>query len=453
MLAALPVAFLTLLPLAVVVGAALSPQPGIWQHLSQQVLPTVLANTAVLLVLVAAGVLLLGVSLYPYVYLLARNAFISQGRHALEAAQSLGHGPWRAFYSVTLPMARPWIAAGLALALMETLADFGAVAVFNHDTFTTAIYKAWFDLHSFGTAAQLAALLALAVLCAQATEQRAWRGQRFATAGPLLQRRPLRRPWRWAAAAWCGAVLLAGFLGPVAQLLAWSLEVWRDDLDQRWWGFVWNTLQLGLTAAAVATALALWLALVRRRHADAATGITVRLALMGYAFPGVVLAVGLFVPVAWVDNLLLAWLGPARLQEQAWLKGSLLAMLLALVARFLAVAYQATDSALQRIGRQHEEACASLGLGRWQTLQRLHLPLLRGGLLTTVLMVMIDVMKEMPITLMMRSHGWDTLAVRVFQLTSESLWNHAALPALAIVLIGLVPVALLVQGSEARATP
>lgn len=392
--------------------------------------------------------LALVLSFYPYVYLLARNAFMTQGRRALEAALALGHGPLHAFWRVALPMARPWIAAGVALALMEVLADFGAVVVFNYDTFTTALYKAWFDLHNLGAATQLAALLIMVVLVLIAAEQRSRSAQRYHAASGQSGRRILHGRARWAATAFCGLVLALAFVIPIVQLTVWSLEVWREALDARWWGFAWNTVKLGATTAAVATALSLWLAWVRRHHADVATSWTVRLAVVGYAFPGVVLAVGVFVPIAWLDNLLIAVLRPFGFEGVQILKGSLATMLLALAARFMAVAFHATDSAMQRITRNQEDACASLGLNTWETLGRLHLPLLRGGLLTAFLMVMVDVMKEMPITLMTRSFGWDTLAVRVFQLTSESMWEHAALPALAIVLVGLLPVALLVSQTE-----
>lgn len=392
--------------------------------------------------------LALVLSFYPYVYLLARNAFMTQGRRSLEAALALGHGPLHAFWRVALPMARPWIAAGVALALMEVLADFGAVVVFNYDTFTTALYKAWFDLHNLGAATQLAALLIMVVLVLIAAEQRSRSAQRYHAASGQSGRRILHGRARWAATAFCGLVLALAFVIPIVQLTVWSLEVWREALDARWWGFAWNTVKLGATTAAVATALSLWLAWVRRHHADVATSWTVRLAVVGYAFPGVVLAVGVFVPIAWLDNLLIAVLRPFGFEGVQILKGSLATMLLALAARFMAVAFHATDSAMQRITRNQEDACASLGLNTWETLGRLHLPLLRGGLLTAFLMVMVDVMKEMPITLMTRSFGWDTLAVRVFQLTSESMWEHAALPALAIVLVGLLPVALLVSQTE-----
>ncbi|MDO5290238.1 MAG: iron ABC transporter permease [Pseudomonadota bacterium] len=523
---ALPVALLTLIPLAAVIGAALTPQADTWQHLVQHVLPRVTANTAWLMLLVGVGVVAVGVPLawltalcvfpgqrffawalmlplafpayvlafvqmglfeyagpvqsqlrqwfgssawfpqirgslwgtvlvlvmafYPYVYLLARNAFITQGRRAVEAARTLGHSAPSAFWRASVPMARPWIMGGLALALMETLADFGAVAVFNYDTFTTAIYKAWFDLHNLSAATQLAALLVLLVLALAAAEQRAQRGRAYQVA--LSHSPPISlHGWRrWAAFAACASVFVLAFGIPMAQLIAWALGTWRQELEPRYWDFAANTVLLAVGTAAIATALSLLLAGVRRRHPDTATAWMVRLAVLGYAVPGAVLAVGVFIPIAWLDNLLIAWLKPLGFEGYQLLKGSVATMLLALSARFLAVAWHASDSAMQRITRSQEETARTLGLRTWALLTRLYLPMLRGGLLTAFLMVMVDVMKEMPITLMTRSYGWDTLAVRIFQLTAESMWENAAVPALAIVAVGLIPVALIVRQTEQR---
>lgn len=393
-------------------------------------------------------VMVLVMAFYPYVYLMARSAFLTQGHRSMEAAQALGYSPVAAFFKVGLPLARPWIGAGLALVLMEVLADFGAIAVFNFDTFTTALYKSWFDLHNIGAAAQLAAMLVLVVTLLLAAEQRSRSAQRFHVSNPQQYRVVLKGGSRWLAFALCLLIFSAAFSVPMVQMVAWSLSVWQEDLNSDYWGYAWNTLSLALMTAAIATVLALMLSWIRRRYTDGLTSWTVRLAVLGYAMPGVVLAVGVFVPIAWLDAWLMALLEPWGVQSLGIIKGSLAGMLLALAARFLAVAYNATDAAMQRITRSQEEACASLGLGPWQTLRRLHLPLLRTGLLSAFLMVVVDVMKEMPITLMMRQFGWDTLAVRVFQLTSESMWDQAALPALAIVLVGLLPVILLVLQTE-----
>ena len=393
-------------------------------------------------------VMVLVMAFYPYVYLMARSAFLTQGHRSMEAAQALGLSPVKAFFKVALPLARPWIGAGLALVLMEVLADFGAIAVFNFDTFTPALYKSWFDLHNIGAAAQLAAMLVLVVLLLLAAEQRSRSAQRFHVSHPQPHRVVLKGAAGWSTTAICSLVFAASFAVPMVQMVQWAWSVWETDLNSDYWGYAWNTLSLALMTALIATVLALLLSWIRRRHTDPLTSWTVRLAVIGYAMPGVVLAVGVFMPIAWLDAWLMALVQPFGIETLGIIKGSLAGMLLALAARFLAVAYNATDAAMQRITRSQEEACASLGLGPWQTLRRLHLPLLRTGLLSAFLMVVVDVMKEMPITLMMRQFGWDTLAVRVFQLTSESMWQEAALPALAIVLVGLLPVVLLVLQTE-----
>lgn len=393
-------------------------------------------------------VLVLTLAFYPYVYLLARSAFLTQGQRCMEVAQSLGLSPWKAFWRVALPLARPWIGAGLALVLMEVLADFGAIAVFNFDTFTTALYKAWFDLHNMAAAAQLACVLLLVVLSVVVLEQRSQGARRYQVGIVRQQRVQLHGVQAWGATAFCGFIFAWGFAIPIAQLIWWASQEWSHVLDEHYWDYALNTLLLAVLTAAIAATLSLLLSWIARRYPSEPTRWMVRLAILGYALPGVVLAVGIFVPIAWLDSLLIDLLKPFGINSLGIIKGSLASMLLALSARFLAVAFGAVDSAMQRVTRSQEDACASLGLTSWQTLRRLHLPLLRTGLLSAALMVGVDVMKEMPITLMTRQFGWDTLAVRVFQYTSESMWEMASLPALAIVLVGLVPVIILVRHSE-----
>jgi iron(III) transport system permease protein len=402
-----------------------------------------------------AGVILtLTLALYPYVYLLARNAFQTQGRRALEAAASLGLSRRQGFWRVALPMARPWLVGGVTLALMECLADFGTVATFNYDTFTTAIYKAWFSLFNLTAASQLASLLVLAVLVLALLEQHVRGDKRYTSAGRLSQMRPERLSgWR-AALAVCACLLVLGlaFLIPLAQLLWWAQSVAAEQLDLRYFGFIGRSLLLSAGAAGLVVVIALALAYAVRRKSGLGARLAARLATLGYAVPGTVLAVGVFIPIAWLDNRLidavrtLGWGEPTQL-----IKGTLAVMLLAYIARFLAVAFEPTQSAMQRITASQEEAAASMGLGRRAVLRRIHLPMLRGGLFTAALMVFVDVMKEMPITLMTRPFGWDTLSVRVFEMTSEGQWEMAALPAVAIVLAGLIPVILLALHTEKQA--
>ncbi|MCC5794249.1 MAG: iron ABC transporter permease [Chromatiales bacterium] len=395
--------------------------------------------------------------LYPYVYLLARNAFLSQGARSLEVGQSLGASRLRSFFTISLPLARPWLAAGALLALMEALADFGTVAVFNYDTFTTAIYRAWYGMFSVQSALQLSGVLILAVIIVVIAEQRL-RGSRLYTslqAGGAHDPRPivLRGSLRWLATLCAGSVFMLAFLLPAIQLIAWAAPNLARDFDARYIGFARNSLVLAAIAAGLVTALGLLLAYATRLSRPAALGrITARWATLGYAFPGTVLAVGVFVPVAaagdGINHLLALLFG-----EQAGrvvLTGTLFTLLLAYCIRFLAVAHSPLASQLQRITQSLDEAARGMGETGLGLLRRVHLPILRRGLLTAGVLVFVDVMKELPVTLMIRPFGWDTLATRVFQMTAEGEWERAALPALAIVAVGLIPVILLLSQTERR---
>jgi iron(III) transport system permease protein len=386
--------------------------------------------------------------LYPYVYMLARVSFLGQGRSAYEAGRSLGLGPWAAFVRVSLPMARPGIIAGLSLALMEALADFGAVSVFNYDTFTTAIYKAWFGFFDLQSAAQLASILLTLVLVALVVERHFRNRARFAETGRGAHRRVrLEGSQAWAASAFGWLVLFLAFIAPVIQLADWAWGV-ADNLDRRYLDLFLHTLFLGAMAGLLTVIAAFVLAYANRYHGDRSTRFSVRVGTLGYALPGSVLAVGVMLSLTWIDNRVadgISWLTGE--ETGLLLSGTVVALLMAYFARFLAVAYGPVDSGLESIRPSVREAARSLGAGQWETVWRVYLPMLRPGLLTAALLVLVDVMKEMPATLLLRPFGWDTLAVRIFELTSEGEWERAALPAVALLLVGLVPVILLVRKS------
>lgn len=403
----------------------------------------------------AGGVIgVMSLALYPYVYLLARNAFQTQGKQALEVAQSLGYPRWVGFFKVVLPLARPWIMAGLLLALMETLADFGTVAVFNYDTFTTAIYKTWFGLFSLQGASQLASLLIVLTFALLALESLSRRGLRFTPPGrhAPMARLVLQGWMAWAASGFGLLVLTLAFVLPVGQLLWWASLVYPQDLDRRYLGFVGHSLLLGVGAAVLTVGVALILVYARRKHQSTWTQALVRIAVLGYAVPGPVLAVGIVIPLAWVDQqwLWLAREGLGMTQVGPLLQGSLLVMFPAYLIRFLAVGFNPIDSAMQRITRNLDETAHSLGVTGTALLRRVHLPLLSGSVLSAAALVLVDVMKEMPITLMTRPFGWDTLAVRIFEMTAEGEWERAALPAIALVVVGLLPIGLLIHRTELR---
>jgi iron(III) transport system permease protein len=394
-----------------------------------------------------AGVIgVMSLALYPYVYLISKTAFSTQGAMALEAAQSLGLSRTQGFFRVALPMARPWITAGLMLSLMETLADFGTVAIFNYDTFTTAIYKAWYSLFSLPAAAQLASVLILFVLMTVVIEQRSRAHMRFGAVGrsSAPRRIQLGAVQSWLAFGYASTVLLLGFGIPVGQLLWWTWQFAALDLDIRYWGFAWHSLLLATLGMLLVLTFALLLAYAGRKQPGTGMAWAQRIATLGYAFPGAVLAVSLFIPIATLDNWLVdsarAWFG---YQGSDILKGSLLVMLLAYLVRFLAVGFGPVNSGLQRITNHIDEAARSLGLSSKELLSRVHMPMLRTSLQTAAALTFVDIMKEMPITLMTRPFGWDTLAVRVFEMTSEGQWERAALPSLAIVVAGIIPILVL----------
>ena len=384
----------------------------------------------------------LSLVLYPYVYMLARSAFLAQSSDTIEAARSLGASSWGAFIRVALPMARPAIIAGVSLALMETLADFGTVAIFNYDTFTTAIYKAWFGFFSLQAAAQLASLLLFFVALTLFGEKRL-RGKRRFVQGARLHhhyRSKLPRATAWMVTAYCTLVLGLAFLLPVGQMLMWAWQLGASQLDERFFALLWHSLSLALQAALITVALATLLAFSRWRASHRQRAFF-DLAQLGYALPGSVLAVGIVISFTSLEKGLLfplqALLG---MEPRSLLVGSVFALLAAYWIRFLAVASGPIDASLQRIRPSIPDAARTLGATPPELLWRIYLPMLRPGLLTAAILVFVDVIKEMPATLLLRPYGWDTLAVRIYEMTSEGEWQRAALPALTIVLLGLAPV-------------
>lgn len=393
---------------------------------------------------------ILSLAFYPYVYLMARSAFMTQGRTALEAARTLGLQPSRAFFKVTLPMARPFIAAGVVLVCMESLADFGAVSIFNFDTFTNAIYKAWFGLFSLESAAQLSSMLAVLVLAGLVAEKRTRTRLRYTEAGrpSRAERVRLTGMWKWVAFASSSLVFLLAFAVPCIQLCVWAWEVIGPDATG-YLEYGINTLILGLAGAGVTLLGATALSFAKRTDSGPVMDWTSRLATLGYALPGTVLAVGIFIPASWLDSFLLAGIELLTgMKPLPFIQGSLGLMIVAYAIRFIAAGFGAVDSAMQRITPSIGEAARIMGSTGKNLLRRIYLPMLNKGLMAGGVLVLVDVMKEMPVTLMMRPFGWDTLAVKIYEYTSEGEWELAAIPAVLLILVGLLPILLLIRQSE-----
>ncbi len=395
------------------------------------------------------AVVMLTLALYPYVYLLTRTAFLEQSASILEASRSLGRGAWRSFFLISLPLARPAIAAGAALALMETLADFGTVEYFGVVTFTTGIYRTWFGLGEREAAAQLAALLLVFVLVLIVLERSLGRrpeAQSLTGRYKALARYPLHGARASAASLFVGLPILAGFALPAAILAEMAIAN-AQRFDPSFWTYLGNTVTVAAVTAVVTLVTALLLAYGRRLRPSRLVRAGTRVAAMGYAVPGSVIAVGVLMHLGWLDNRIDAWMQATfGLSTGLLLSGTIAGLVFAYLVRFLAVAYGGVEASLNKITPNMDDAARSLGRRGLGTLLRVHVPLLRGSLLTAALLVFVDVMKELPATLIVRPFDFDTLAVRVYRLASDERLADAAAGALAIAVVGLVPVIVLSIG-------
>ncbi len=385
--------------------------------------------------------------LMPYTYLLARTAFLAQSISVLEAAATLGRPPWNRFRTVAAPLARPAIVAGTALALMETLADFGTVAHFGISTFTTGIYRTWFSIGDRVAAAQLSSILVAFVFALLLLERYSrHRARYYQSSGKFeqLDPSPLRGPKAWSATLFCSVPLIVGFIGPFLLLLWMAVTAGHDLFSPRYIELTANSTILAGVTAVLAVALALLLSYAARIEKSRMTMSANLVAGMGYAIPGSIIAVGTLIPVATLDNAL-----SARLEEffgietGLLLTGGIAALVFAYLVRFLAVALQTLQSSLAKVTPSMEGAARTLGHGPFSTGLRVHLPIVSGGMLTAGLIVFVDVMKELPATLIMRPFNFDTLAIQAYNLAKDERLTQAATPSLMILACGLVPVLVL----------
>lgn len=393
------------------------------------------------------AIVMLSLVLYPYVYLLARAAFLEQSVCVLEVSRTLGAGTWESFFRLALPLARPAIITGLSLALMETLADFGTVQYFSVDTFTTGIFRTWFGLGNSAAAAQLAAMLMSFVFVLILLERWSRHKARYHhTSGKYSQlpKQQLRGRKAALAVVVCALPVLLGFLIPVLQLLYWTFTIGEQSLDSDFLQLTGNSLLLAALAAGFAALLALLFGYGKRLDAHPVVQLSTRIAAMGYAVPGTVIAVGVLIPFVWLNGhinaLGKAWLG---MDFGLWLSGSLFTLLFAYNVRFLAVSLQTVESGLGKIKPTIDDAGRSLGLRAFGVLRKLHLPMMKGTLLTALLVVFVDVLKELPATLVLRPFNFNTLAVRAYEMAQDERLADAGLPSLMIVAAGIIPVILL----------
>jgi iron(III) transport system permease protein len=390
---------------------------------------------------------MLSLVLYPYVYMMAKAAFLDQSVSVLDASRTLGYTPLKGFLSVALPLARPAIITGVSLALMETLADYGTVQYFGISTFTTGIFRTWYGLDDSVTSAQLASLLLSFVVILIFLERQSRHKAKFhnvSTSGQGARRFKLRG-WKafWATLA-CSLPVIFGFVVPAGQLLFWTITTADQTLDESFFRLATNSLLLATIAALVAVCLALLLCYAKRLLNTSQVKGAVSVASMGYAIPGTVIAIGVMLPLAWFDNALDSWLSSTfGLSSGLLLSGTLFALVFAYTVRFLSVSIQAVDAGLSKIKPSMDDAGRSLGLTPMRVLRTIHVPLMGGTVLTALLLVFVDVLKELPATLILRPFNFNTLAVRAYEMASDERLADAGAPALMIVLVGIIPVILL----------
>ena len=396
---------------------------------------------------IGGAIAMFSLVLYPYVYLLARASFINQSICVLEASRTLGCGPWTSFIQIALPLARPAIVAGLSLALMETLADFGTVQYFGVSTFTTGIFRTWFGMYDAVAASQLSALLMLFVFALILLERWSRRRARFHhTTNRYQQLREMKlAPARaWLATAACSLPLLFGFIVPLVQLLEWAVSTFDEMVDARFIQLATNSFLLASIAAIIALIPALLLGYGNRIQPSKMMNFFSKLAAMGYAIPGTVIAVGILIPFGAADNALDSW---ARARwgtgTGLLLSGTVFILLFAYTVRFLAVSLQTVEAGLGKIKPSMDESARSMGLAKGAVLRRVHLPIMKGSLLAAIVIVFVDVLKELPATLVLRPFNFNTLAVRAYELASDERLADSSTAALAIVAVGIIPVIIL----------
>jgi iron(III) transport system permease protein len=400
------------------------------------------------------AIFIFSIVLYPYVYLVAHTSFGRQSAGALDAARLLGRGPWATFFRVALPLAQPALVAGVGLVAMVVLNDYGAVKYLGVTTFTTGIFRAWFGLGDLDSAVRLFGLLMLFVFGLLAFE-RAQRGRARYSSGEATPRpaahRQLHRSHATLAIAVCLVPLAFGFLIPLAQLFYWTTTTAGDVMNAAFFRLVVNSFSLAGVAAALCVVLAIVVTFAVRLHPGRWLQRFSRIAVLGYSIPGAVIAVGVLVPFAWIDHrtdgAMSATLG---VSTGLLLSGTLVAVMFAYAVRFMAVAFLPLKAGFSRVCRNVDSAARCLGASPWRALRRIALPLLRGTMAGAVILVFVDVMKELPLTLILRPFNFDTLATRAYQLATDELLAASANYSLIIIAAGIIPVIVLNRVLERR---
>ncbi len=390
------------------------------------------------------AIFILSISLFPYVYVICRASFMRQSSELQEAALLLGSNRWRVFTKIALPMARPAVAGGIALVGMEVLNDYGTVKYFGVDTFTSGIFRAWFSFGDINTAIHLSAILTLIVLLLIWLENfqrgsRNWTTQ-SASSRPALRIVPKHWSGRWLYTGLCAFVLMISFIMPLSQLFYWVALTWRNVVDSEFGILILRSFSLAIGSAVAIAILSIFLLYAIRLSPLRWTRHIARTASMGYAIPGAVIAVGVMIPMMKLDRFI-SWVTAD--QVGMILSGTLFIMVIAYIVRFMAVGYNAIDAGFQKTGASVNEVARSLGASPVRTLWKIDLPLIRNSIAAAILLAFVDILKELPLTLILRPFNFNTLATKAFDMATNEMIAESANASLVVVLTGVIPIIVL----------
>ena len=389
------------------------------------------------------AILILALTLYPYLYLLLRSAFLGQSGGLFQAARTLGHSPFQAFKRVSFPLSRSAMAVGLSLIAMETLGDFATVNYFAVNTLTTAVYDTWLELGSLTTAAKVSSIMLLGLVILISLESYSRRKQKIyqrSGATHTELRFELSRWSKWSVLSFLWGLLFFAFILPLCVLIYYAVNYFAISLNEQLWQYTLNSFSLAIIVASLALIIGLFVNFYQRLSPGLCAKMCIRLSSLGYAVPGTVVAIAVLIPFTSLDlwfNRLLVEFGFSRVG--LIFSGTLFIMVIGYLVRFSAIAVGSIGSSLEQVSPTLDLASRSLGQSVGQTIRRVNLPLVKKGLLTAFILVFIESMKELPTALLLRPFNFETLATYVYQFVSDEMIEYAALPALLIVLMGLVP--------------
>ncbi len=396
---------------------------------------------------IGGAIIMFSLVLYPYVYLLARTSFLNQSANVIEISRLLNTGPWKSFLKVAFPLARPAILVGLSLVLMETLADYGTVSYFGVTVFTTGIFKTWFGLGDYSTAAKMAGILLIFIFALIVAERHSRKRNKYYNlidSKTRFSEYKLKNRDMFIVFLTCSFPIVFGFLIPMMQLLIWAYTAWKNVMNDGFISLIYNSVLLASVASIISLLIAFSINYCQRIIPTFIMNLIVRLISTGYALPGTIIAIGIITPLAFLDHKIDEFLG-AYLSMSFGLifSGSLFAIQFAYLVRFLSISVNTIESGLEKIRPNMDKASQILGITSERTFIHIHLPILKVSILTSILLVFVDVIKELPATLILRPFDFNTLAVKAYELASDERLIDASIPSVIIVFVGLLPLILI----------